>query len=163
MGRLQLPMSGQCRCGAVKIVVRAPPIMTFACHCRGCQRMSSSAFSLSAGFPTDAFEVSGTEPVIGGMRDPKLRHYFCPQCMSWLYTRPALDWVNVRPTMLEDPSWFRPYMETCTRWRLPWAHVPAVLSYPEFPPMENFPALLAEFARIRDGWPEHPAPAAAPG
>ena len=36
--------------------------------------------------------------------------------MSWMFTRPeGMDWfVNLRPTMLDDPSWFEPLIETCT-------------------------------------------------
>jgi hypothetical protein len=74
-----------------------------ACHCRGCQKLTASAFSLSAAIPVDAFRVTGGDPVIGGLHGPN-QHYFCSYCMSWLFTRPAgLDvLVNVRTTMLDD-------------------------------------------------------------
>ena len=58
-----LPAVGRCRCGQLRIEVSAPPIMTAACHCRGCQRMSASAFSLTALMPGDAFRVVDGEPV----------------------------------------------------------------------------------------------------
>ena len=35
-----------------------PPFLTMACHCTGCQRMTASAFSLSAAFPGNGFSVS---------------------------------------------------------------------------------------------------------
>ena len=38
---------GGCRCGRVRLRVEAPPLITMACHCTGCQRMSASAFSLT--------------------------------------------------------------------------------------------------------------------
>src|ERR1700748_3221529 len=62
-----LPWGGGCRCERVRIRVAAMPILTMACHCRGCQRMSASAYSLSAMFPSSGFEVTVGEPVIGGM------------------------------------------------------------------------------------------------
>ncbi|HXS20401.1 MAG TPA: GFA family protein [Steroidobacteraceae bacterium] len=120
-----------------------------ACHCRGCQRMSSSAFSLSVAFPTGGFEVTRGEPVIGGLRNPELRHFFCPACMSWMFTRFLPEFVNVRATMLDDASWFSPFVETYTSTKLPWVTLPAVHSYPEFPPMEEFPRLVAEFAKAQ--------------
>src|SRR6185437_11449420 len=66
MGRLESPSDGQCRCGDVRIRISARPILTMACHCKGCQRMSSSAFSLSAAVPTTGFEVIRGQPVLGG-------------------------------------------------------------------------------------------------
>jgi hypothetical protein len=144
---IALPASGHCRCGKVRFRISAPPILTMACHCRGCQRMSASAFSLSAAIPVDGFEVTQGEPVIGGMHDPELRHFFCPHCMSWMFTRFVPQFVNVRVTLLEDASWFAPFIETWTKTRLPWATTPAVHSFAEFPTFEEFPALSAEFLR----------------
>jgi hypothetical protein len=147
MSEWNLPWEGQCRCGQIKLRVTAPPLITMACHCTGCQRMSSSAYSLSAAIPSEAFSVTAGEPVIGGLHGAT-RHYFCPHCMTWMFTRPeGMDWfVNLRPTMLDDPSWFEPFVETHTREKLPWATTPAAHSYETLPKVEDFPALLKEYA-----------------
>jgi hypothetical protein len=92
-------------------------------------------------------EVVRGETVLGGLRSPELRHHFCPQCLTWLYTQFMPEFVNLRVTMLDDPSWFSPYLETWTSTRLPWAATGAVHAYEEFPPMERYPELLAGFAR----------------
>lgn len=141
-----LPMTGGCRCGAVRFRVTAPPIITSACHCAGCQRMTASAFSLSAAFREGAFVITEGEPVIGGLHGPEARHHHCDHCKSWLFTRWG-DMVNLRATMLDDPGWFEPFLETWTRERLPWATTPAQHSFEEFPPMEAFGDLIAEYAR----------------
>lgn len=146
MSQIQLPLLGQCRCGETQFRVSAPPILTMACHCRGCQRMSSSAFSLSAAIPTGGFEVTRGEPVLGGLRDPQLRHFFCPSCMSWMFTRFLPEFVNARATLLEEVSWFSPFIETWTRTKLSWVTTPAVHSYAEFPPVEDYAMLTAQFA-----------------
>jgi hypothetical protein len=153
MGKLTLPLAGQCRCGDIRLRIDAPPILTMACHCRGCQRMSASAYSLSAAIPTRGFEVTRGEPVLGGLRDPQLRHFFCPACMSWMFTRPPAivtrflpEFVNVRATMFDDVSWFSPFIETWTRTKLPWATTTAAHSYAEFPPEADYAMLLAKFA-----------------
>lgn len=147
MSMPKLPLDGGCRCGQVRFRITAPPLLTGACHCTGCQRMTASAYSLSVAVPSDGFEVTEGEPVIGGLHaSPK--HYFCPHCMSWMFTRPdEIDWlVNVRATLLDDTSWFVPFMETYTSEALPWAKVPAKRSFARFPAFEDYAALTQEFA-----------------
>jgi len=146
---LKLPAEGACRCARVRFRVTAPPLVTLACHCRGCQRMTGSAYGLGAAIPQEAFTVTAGEAVIGGLHGAT-RHYFCSYCMSWLFTRPeGLDWfVNVRPTLLDDPSWFVPFVETYTAEALPWAKTGAVHSYPGLPPQEAWPRLLEAYAQL---------------
>jgi hypothetical protein len=143
-----LPWEGGCRCGRVRLKIGAPPLLTMACHCTGCQRMTASAFSLSVAIPSEGFSVTQGEPAIGGLHGPS-RHYFCPYCMSWMFTRPeGLDqFVNVRSTMLDDPTWAAPFIETYTREKLPWANTSAVRSFEKFPAYEEYAGLIAEYAR----------------
>jgi hypothetical protein len=147
MSKLNVPQEGGCRCGQVRLKISAPPILTMACHCTGCQKMSASAYSLSAAIPADGFEVIAGEPVIGGLHGAS-RHYFCPHCLTWMFTRPeGLDWlVNLRPTMLDDTSGVSVFIETFTSEKLPFAATAAVHSYETFPPMEDFEGLMQEFA-----------------
>ena len=147
MAKPDLPLAGQCRCGRVTIAVSAPPLLTMACHCTGCQRMSASAFSLSAAIPVEGFRVTAGEPVIGGLHG-EARHHFCGWCMTWMFTRmDGMPFVNVRPTMLDDAAWFMPFIETYASEALPWAKIPkARHSYERFPPFEDFERLIAEYA-----------------
>lgn len=128
--------------------VTAPPIVTMACHCHGCQRMSASAFSLSVLVPASGFEVVAGEPVIGGIHGPT-RHFHCEYCKSWLFTRPdGMDaFVNLRATMLDDHSWFAPFVETSTASALPWAKTGAKHSFPNIPAPEVWGPIVAEFAQ----------------
>jgi hypothetical protein len=109
--------------------------------------MTASAFSLSVLYPSASFEVVEGEPVIGGLHGAT-RHFFCPHCMSWLFTRPeGMDeFVNVRTAMLKDPARFPPFVETWTSEKLPWATTPAVHSFATLPPMERYPKLVEEYA-----------------
>ena len=154
MSRLKLPLEGACRCGRVKIRISAPPMITMACHCTGCQRMSGSASSLSAAIPTPAFAVIAGEPVVAGA-SPEAGHHFCPDCMTWMFTRPAgLDFlVNVRATMLEDTGWYTPFVETYTSEKLAFAATSAAHSYERFPPMEEYEPLMAAYAACLDSQP----------
>ena len=139
---------GGCRCGQLRFRVTSKPILTMACHCTGCQRMTASAFSLSALYPSRGFEVVQGNPVIGGLHGPT-RHFFCPHCMSWVFTRPEGldDFVNVRATLFDTTRGFTPFIETYTSEALPWAKTPAVHSFETFPPMERYPDLVTEFAQ----------------
>jgi hypothetical protein len=147
MSDQDLSVEGSCRCGQVRLRISAPPMLTMACHCTGCQKMSSSAFSLSSAIPSEGFAIIQGEPVIGGLHGAS-EHYFCPHCLTWMFTRPeGVDFfVNVRPTMLDNSLEFRPFVETYTSEKLPWATTPSVHSYEKFPPMDDFPMLLQEFA-----------------
>lgn len=147
MADWKLPWRGGCRCGQVRVAVSAPPILASACHCTGCQSMSASAFSLSLAIPAEGFAVTAGEPVIGGLHGPT-RHYFCPRCMTWMFTQPAgMDQlVNLRPSILDDHAWFEPSVEFWTAEKLPWASTPAVHSFATAPAAEDFPRLIQAFA-----------------
>ena len=64
-----------------------------------------------------------------------------------MFTRFLPEFVNVRVTMLNDVSWFAPFVETWTRTKLPWVITPAMHSYAEFPPMEDYAKLTTEFSQ----------------
>jgi hypothetical protein len=137
---------GQCRCGAVRFEAAGDPLITMACHCRGCQRMTGGAYSLSSLYGWSDFEVTQGEPVIGGMK-AATRHYFCPSCMSWLYTRPeGLDeYVNVRSTLFEEAAAHRPFLEAHCREALPGAGTGAVKRFDTVPEHDAFGPLVAAY------------------
>jgi hypothetical protein len=143
-----LPWDGGCRCGAVRIRVTKPPLLSGACHCTGCQRMSASAYSLTLTLPADSFEVTKGEPVPGGLKGPVSRHFHCPSCLSWLFTRAeGFDWfVNLRAPVLDDHGWFEPFVELFTDEKLPWAATGAARSYPASPDMAEWEKLMSDFA-----------------
>lgn len=148
MSEQKLVREGGCRCGQVRLRISEAPLLTMACHCTGCQRMSASAFSLSAAIPSNGFAVIKGEPVIGGLHGAP-RHFFCPHCMSWMFTRPqGIDtFVNLRPTMLDEACWSTPFIETWTKEKLPWATTPAVHSFETLPAFEKYLELTEAYAK----------------
>jgi len=151
MSDWNLPRTGACRCGRIEFEITAAPLLTMACHCTGCQRMASSAFSLSVAVPSSGFAVTKGETVVGGLHGDS-EHHFCSYCMSWLFTHPGQgmtgQFVNVRPTMFDDPGPLAvPFVETMTSERLPWATTSAVHSFETFPPMEDYLALTEAFSK----------------
>jgi hypothetical protein len=138
---------GGCRCGKVRFEVGGEPLLTMACHCTGCQRMTASAFSLSEGYPADAFRLTAGETVVGGIHGPS-RHHHCDHCKSWLYTEPeGVDgFVNVRATMFDEPRTERPFVEVYVGEALPWAVIGSPKSYDALPAMDEWPQLIEQFA-----------------
>jgi hypothetical protein len=139
---------GQCRCGAVRFEGSGAPLVTMACHCTGCQRMTGGAFSLSSFYPEDRFAVTSGETIRGGLKiGPD--HEFCPSCMSWMFTRAEqIDgFVNVRSTMFDDAARHRPFVEMFMSEAIPGASSGAAHSYEAFPQDHEFPQLIASYAQ----------------
>jgi hypothetical protein len=145
MSDWKLPCDGGCRCGRTRFRVTAPPLLASACHCSGCRSMTASAFSLSLSVPADGFAIIAGTPVPGGLH--KDQHYFCGECMSWMFTRiPGIDHiVNLRATLLDEHRWFEPYVEFFTAEKLPWATTPAKRSYEQAPEPAAFQDLIAAY------------------
>ena len=139
-------LKGACRCGTTRFEATGAPLLTMACHCRGCQQMTSGAFSLSSLFEAKRFSVSG-DVVRGGMKTGP-NHSFCPECLSWLYTVPEglEDYVNVRSSLFDDAAAHRPFIECWTNEGLGWANGGAERTYESVPADEEFGELMAAYA-----------------
>ncbi len=149
MSEWKLPWSASCLCERVTMRITAPPVIAMACHCRGCQKLTSGPYSLTLMVPEAGFEVVSGETTIGGLhRDDGHQHY-CAHCLSWLYTTgPALEGlVNVRATMLDDASWVRPFVDTMAAEKLPGVVSGAARSYQAWPAESDHDELMAAYAR----------------
>jgi hypothetical protein len=74
---MKIGAEGGCRCGRIRFRLNAPPLVTAVCHCRGCQKMTASAFSTTLTMPADALEITAGDPVIGGMHADDAQHHHC--------------------------------------------------------------------------------------
>jgi hypothetical protein len=70
MSDWKLPWEGGCLCGEIRFRVSAPPLLTMACHCRGCQKLSASAYSLTIAVPSEGFAVFASLSVASLMPKP---------------------------------------------------------------------------------------------
>jgi hypothetical protein len=149
MSDWKLPWNAACLCGQVKMSVSAPPMIAMACHCTGCQKLTSGAYSLTLMIPPGGFEVVEGEPVIGALHRENAQHHYCPHCKSWLFTTsPFLQGAtNFRPTMLEDASWVTPHLEAFTDEKLPGVVTGAPHSFAQQVPAERYGELLESYAR----------------
>ena len=149
MSDWKLPWNASCLCGRVRMRITAPPVVAGACHCKGCQKLTSGAYSLTLMLPINGVEVQG-ETQLGALHRPESRHHYCTRCLSWLYTMaPGLEqmgFLNFRPTMLEDASWVVPFIESQTAEKLPGAVTGAKHSFEGWPPPTEYGRLMQEYA-----------------
>ena len=109
---------GGCQCGAVRYRLLRAPEALYACHCRDCQKQSSSAFGMSMWVEHDAIEFHGTAPRIyrtrGGSGHPK-HCAFCGECGTRLYHTGGggREMLSVKAGSLDDTSGLAP---TCHLW-----------------------------------------------
>jgi hypothetical protein len=59
---MNLPQTGCCQCGKIRYEITEAAQSVYACHCRDCQRLTSSAFSMGVVVPEAAFKLGGVEP-----------------------------------------------------------------------------------------------------
>ncbi|MEO0881526.1 MAG: GFA family protein [Pseudomonadota bacterium] len=143
----KLPWSASCLCTKIQMLVTEPPLLSLACHCKPCQKLSSSAYSMALIVPSSGFAVTEGVPVLGGLHGQH-KQYYCGHCKGWLFTRPAQTdtIVNVRATILDNAAWFVPFIDIETIDKLPGVSTGAEMSFEGTPPMEEFPAIATAFA-----------------
>ncbi|MFK7838570.1 MAG: GFA family protein [Sulfitobacter sp.] len=142
------PFEGACLCGAVNVHITAPPLLTVACHCDGCQKFSASAYSLTTMFPSDSVTCTG-DVIQGGLRSEGRAHFFCASCLNFIYSRiaGADDRINLRTSVLHEAASFVPFVELMTDEKMPWAQVPAPHSFARFPTsLDALQALMDAYA-----------------
>jgi hypothetical protein len=92
---------GGCLCGSVRYESEAEPTLTAVCHCRHCQKQTSSAFSIFIVLPKGSLRIEGEALAafedVGESGLPVFRK-FCTKCGSAIVSEavatPALEWLN---------------------------------------------------------------------
>ncbi|MEZ6023137.1 MAG: GFA family protein [Hyphomonadaceae bacterium] len=129
--------------------ISAAPLVAMACHCRGCQKLTGGAYSLSLMLPAAGFEVLEGETEIGGLHRDESPYVFCAWCKNWLYTGGVAggQFVNMRPTLLEDASWVVPYVDSYVSEKLPGVVTGAKHAFAQFPTPDRYADLMAGYAQ----------------
>ncbi len=124
---MKLPQTGGCQCGAIRYEISGAPQLVYTCHCRDCQRLTSSAFSMGLVVAENAFSMTGVEPrslqwlADSGRTNTRL---VCPNCGTWIAGLPRDGVVRVRGGTLDDTSWLRPTRHIWTSRKQPWVTFP---------------------------------------
>ena len=106
---IDVPATGRCQCGQLGYAVSAQPFVEYTCHCRECQRLSSSAFATRMQVPAEAVDITAgvahtrTRPTDSGS---ELCIWLCASCGSVVFlqnsARPRVRTVLVGT--LEHPE-----------------------------------------------------------
>ncbi|MGE0044833.1 MAG: GFA family protein [Hyphomonadaceae bacterium] len=145
-----LPLIGGCLCGAIRYEVRARPFLIVACHCRDCQKRTSSAYSMNMPTRADDFVITQGAPIDVVMPTPSgstTTHVYCGACHSRLASRPhkSPGMASVRPGTLDDTSWLVPSVHIFARSALKGAIPPGAAQFETDPP--DFTPFAAQFAK----------------
>jgi hypothetical protein len=94
------------------------PLALYACHCKECQRQSSSAFGLSMTVPKQGVQLhASTEQARrADPNAPPVVGEFCPNCGSrLLHHRAGRETLNIKPGTLDITDWVVPVGHVWTR------------------------------------------------
>jgi hypothetical protein len=123
------PILGSCQCGGVTYELLRAPLMVVACHCRECQKLSTSAFSITAVVDADALVFKGEMrewqrvAESGNVNAAK----FCPTCGNRIYHfNPAEpDKIKLKPSNLSDTRLIQPSAHVWVSEKQEWVAIPA--------------------------------------
>ena len=80
-----------CVCGQLTASCAGDPTQVSLCHCIACQRRTGSTYGVAAFFLRENVIVAGDAKAYTGSSDSgyPVTFYFCPDCGSTVYWRPA--------------------------------------------------------------------------
>ena len=121
---------GGCQCGAIRYRLNGRPRMLYVCHCRDCQKQSSSAFGMSLIVAREDLEFTR-----GGERlktwdtlgdDGALKRCaFCPDCGTRIYhAGPETEsTLSIKAGSLDDTRGLKPVAQIWLGSAQPWVAV----------------------------------------
>ena len=122
---------GGCQCGAVRYELSEPPIRSFQCQCRDCQKDTGGGHSSVMVFASRAFHLKGEarETLRTANSGARKRKGFCPACGSPLYNKPEAqpDYIGIYVGSLDDASTFKPDIVLFTSRGHAWDHLDATV------------------------------------
>ena len=128
------PFNGSCLCGSVRVSIAAPPMLTLICHCRDCQKLTASAYSLTTRFPEDSFSRTGNF-IVGGLKFIGHVHHFCKSCLNFIYPEIGEEnrRINLSTSILDEAAFFEPFVELMSDHKMPWVSISAARSFSSYP------------------------------
>ncbi len=125
---MQYPIEGSCQCGSVRYQLLSEPQMIIACHCKQCQKLSTSAFSITAVVLSDTVEFEGEmlewrrTADSGNINGAK----FCPKCGNRIYhfNPDEPEKIKLKPSNLSDTSLIKPTAHVWISEKQEWFSIP---------------------------------------
>lgn len=128
MSDVQYPIKGACQCGGVTYELLAAPSLVAACHCKECQKLSTSAFSITAMVDADHLSIQGEmqdwqRPADSGNVSAAK---FCPTCGNRIYHYNPADpqKLKLKVSNLEDTRLIQPTVHIWVSEKQDWFQIP---------------------------------------
>lgn len=128
MEGIKYPIKGSCQCGGVTYELIEPPSMVVACHCIACQKLSTSAFSITAMVNADSVKFSGLMQEWSRVADSGniSAAKFCPVCGNRIYhfDPNVPDKLKLKPSTLSDTRVINPTAHIWISEKQDWFQIP---------------------------------------
>lgn len=128
MNDIQYPLKGTCQCGSITYQLAEAPIKVMACHCRQCQKLSTSAFSITALVKASALTITGELKFWERQADSGNTNgaAFCPNCGNRIYHYNPADpeHIKLKPSTLQDTRVIQPTMHVWVSEKQDWFVIP---------------------------------------
>ena len=128
MEEITYPIQGACQCGAVTYELLSAPKLVAACHCTECQKLSTSAFSITAMIDASDVRFSGemkdwSRPADSGNTSAAK---FCPNCGNRLYhyNPQEPNKLKLKPSTLSDTRIIKPTVHIWVSEKQDWFDIP---------------------------------------
>ena len=125
---MQYPVHGSCQCGGVTYQLLSEPMMVVACHCKECQKLSTSAFSITAMVARDSVKFNGkmTEWRRRAASGNINGAMFCPTCGNRIYhfNPQEPDKIKLKPANLSDTRMIKPTAHVWVSEKQDWYDIP---------------------------------------
>lgn len=125
MTKASLPLTGGCFCSALRYEVTQAPMTVCCCHCTNCQKISGSAFALSAIISEASFAyVVGAPQKVEWISDAGNQRYgdYCGDCGVRMFhgQTPSNGVISLRAGTLDKPAIAKPAGHIWTRSAQSW-------------------------------------------
>lgn len=121
---MKYPITDSCQCGRVTYKLHKPPIAVAACHCKQSQKLSTSAFSITAMVDSDAIEINGELSEWSRIADSRNTSAakFCPVCANHIYHYNPSNpqHIMLKPSTLSDTTIINPTIHVWTSEKQDW-------------------------------------------
>ncbi|KPF47366.1 GFA family protein [Rhizobium sp. AAP43] len=110
-----MDITGACQCGAIRYAAEIDPALIGICHCTDCQRLTGSAYRVTAACLPDQLRLKSGRPrryrKIGDSGQPS-DQFFCGDCGSPLWRESADGKIGIRLGTIDQRRELRPHHQS---------------------------------------------------
>lgn len=108
-------VTGACQCGAIRYEAEVDPQAVGICHCTDCQRLTGSAYRVTAPAISNSFQITSGVPrryrKIGDSGQPS-DQFFCGDCGSPLWRESADREIGIRLGTIDQRRALKPHHQS---------------------------------------------------